>query len=247
MCASYEARFSITELVTLLRGAEAPLDLPGGLPNLEPRDEVRPTNLAPVIRAGEGASTTRLADQRFGFPPPAGRKGGPVINYRSEGRPLGNGPRGGRCLVPASGFYEFTGDRYPKTRWRLSAADGQPLMLAAVWRAGVEDQPDAFALLTAEPGPDVAPYHTRGVLPLPVGALADWLFDRRPAAEGGARLNRRALRPFGLHGPAPTALDRRGGAPARDRRRARHPARGAGRPRSVRPGPLAPARRARRL
>ena len=183
MCASYEARFSITELVTLLRGAEAPLDLPGGLPNLEPRDEVRPTNLAPVIRAGDGAATTGLAELRFGFPPPAGRKGGPVINYRSEGRTLGNGPRGGRCLVPASGFYEFTGDRYPKTRWRLSAADGQPLMLAAVWRAGAEGQPDAFSLLTAEPGPDVAPYHTRGVLPLPVGALADWLFDRRPASE----------------------------------------------------------------
>jgi len=185
MCASYEARFSITELVRLLKDAEAPLDLPGGPPNLEPRDEVRPTNLAPVILAtvGEGAATTRLADQRFGFPPPAGRKGGPVINYRSEGRTLGNGARGGRCLVPASGFYEFTGDRYPKTRWRLSAANGRPLMLAAVWRAGAEDQPDAFALLTAEPGPDVAPYHTRGVLPLPVGALADWLFDRRPAAD----------------------------------------------------------------
>ncbi|MBU2168351.1 MAG: SOS response-associated peptidase family protein, partial [Alphaproteobacteria bacterium] len=151
MCASYEARFSITELVRLLKDAEAPLDLPGGLPNLEPRDEVRPTNLAPVIVAtgGDGAATTRLADQRFGFPPPAGRKGGPVINYRSEGRTLGNGARGGRCLVPASGFYEFTGDRYPKTRWRLSATDSQPLMLAAVWRAGAEDQ-HAVSTLAAE-------------------------------------------------------------------------------------------------
>ena len=37
------------------------------------------------------------------------------------------------------------------------------------------------ALLTAAPGPDVAPYHDRGVLPLPPEAWADWLFDRRPA------------------------------------------------------------------
>ena len=37
-------------------------------------------------------------------------------------------------------------------------------------------------LLTAEPGPDVAPYHTRGVLPLPLSLWADWLFDRKPAS-----------------------------------------------------------------
>lgn len=55
------------------------------------------------------------------------------------------------------------------------------LLLAAVWRAG--DAGEAFSLLTAEPGPDVAPYHTRGVLPLPPCARADWLFGRRPTAE----------------------------------------------------------------
>ena len=41
----------------------------------------------------------------------------------------------------------------------------------------------AASLLTAEPGPDVAPYHTRGVLPLPPAAWPDWLFGRRPTAE----------------------------------------------------------------
>ena len=179
MCASYEAKFSIRQLVDLFAGAEAPLALTGGLPNLEPVAEVRPTDPAMAVRVVAGAAD--LVPMRFGFPPPAGRKAGPVINFRSEGREIANGPRQGRALVPASGFYEFTGDTYPKTRWKLAAPDGSPLLLAAVWRAG--EAGEAFSLLTAEPGPDVAPYHTRGVLPLPPRVWADWLFARRPTQD----------------------------------------------------------------
>ncbi|RZJ93501.1 MAG: SOS response-associated peptidase [Brevundimonas sp.] len=179
MCASYESRFTVRQLVDLFAEAGAPLVFPGGLPNLEPVDEIRPTDSALVVRAAVDAET--CADMmRFGFPPPAPKRP-PVINLRSEGRRFSNGPAGGRCLIPTSGFYEFTGDKYPKTRWKLSAADGGPLLLAAVWRAGADGQPDAFALLTAEPGPDIAPYHDRGVIPLPSATWGDWLFDRRPA------------------------------------------------------------------
>ncbi|HEV2081363.1 MAG TPA: SOS response-associated peptidase family protein [Brevundimonas sp.] len=179
MCASYEAKFSIRQLVDLFTAARAPLSLSGGLPNLEPVEEVRPTDAASAVRVVDGAAD--LVGMRFGFPPPPGRKGGPVINFRSEGREITNGARQGRALVPASGFYEFTGDKYPKTRWKLTAPDGSPLLLAAVWRAG--EAGEAFSLLTAEPGPDVAPYHTRGVLPLPPVAWADWLFARRSTQE----------------------------------------------------------------
>ena len=185
MCASYEARFSVTQLVEAFDHHGAPLRFPRGLPNIEPVDEVRPTDLAQVVRAAAGADAAELAALRFGFRGPA-RPGGkgkppPVINFRSEGRAFSNGERGGRALVPVSGFYEFTGDKYPKTRWILRGVDQPFLALAALWRAGSEGEPDAFSLLTAAPGPDVAPYHDRGVLPLPPSAWADWLFDRRPA------------------------------------------------------------------
>lgn len=190
MCASYEARFSVTQLVEAFDRHGVPLVFPRGLPNIEPVDEVRPTDLARAVRASAenaGAGTAELAPMRFGFPgaPRAGSraKPPPVINFRSEGRRFSNGPSGGRALIPVSGFYEFTGQTYPKTRWRLQGADGGLLALAALWRAGAEGTPDAFSLLTAEPGPDVAPYHTRGVLPLPPAVWADWLFDRRPAAD----------------------------------------------------------------
>lgn len=177
MCASYQARLNVTQLVRLFQQAGAPLEFAGGLPNIEPTDEVRPTDLGLAVRAaGADKPAAALVPMRFGFPPPAPKRP-PVINLRSEGRRFSNGSGHGRALVPVSGFYEFTGDKYPKTRWLLSGVDDEPVALAAVWRSGQDA--DAFSLLTAEPGPDVAPYHSRGVLPLPVSAWADWLFDRR--------------------------------------------------------------------
>lgn len=186
MCASYEARFSVTQLVEAFDHHGAPLRFPRGLPNIEPVEEVRPTDLAQAVRAAAEGDAAELIPMRFGFRGPARPGGGkppPVINFRSEGRSFGNGERSGRALVPASGFYEFTGDKYPKTRWILRGVDQPFLALAALWRAGAEGEPDAFSLLTAAPGADVAPYHDRGVLPLPPSAWADWLFDRRPAQE----------------------------------------------------------------
>ncbi len=180
MCASYEARFSITQLIEAFDRRGAPLRFPSGLPNIEPVDEVRPTDPAYAVRAGGEDGGAELARMRFGFPPPAPKRP-PVINFRSEGREFRNAPTSGRALIPVSGFYEFTGAKYPKTRWVLRGVDQPVLALAALWRAGPEG--DAFSLLTAEPGPDVAPYHDRGVLPLAPERWADWLFNRAPAAE----------------------------------------------------------------
>jgi putative SOS response-associated peptidase YedK len=86
---------------------------PHAAPNLEPRDDIWPTDTAPVIRATEdGPEFVQLP---WGFPP--GRpKGLPVINMRRENRRF---PKG-RCLVPVSWFYEFTGKKYPKTKWRFT-------------------------------------------------------------------------------------------------------------------------------
>ncbi|MBW8303742.1 MAG: SOS response-associated peptidase family protein, partial [Brevundimonas sp.] len=180
MCASYEARFSVTQLVEAFDHHGAPLRFPRGRPNIEPVEEVRPTDLAQAVRAAADGGAAELIAMRFGFRGPE-RPGGkgkppPVINFRSEGRSFGNGERSGRALIPVSGFYEFTGDTYPKTRWILRGVDQPFLALAALWRAGAEGEPDAFSLLTAAPGADVAPYHDRGVLPLPPSAWADWLF-----------------------------------------------------------------------
>ena len=59
-------------------------------------------------------------------------------------------------LVPVSHFYEFTGKRSPKDKWRFTKAGEDWFCIVGLWRA-VEDNASPFTMLTCEPGPDVAP------------------------------------------------------------------------------------------
>jgi len=49
------------------------------------------------------------------------------------------------------------------------------MAIAGIWRTGGGNQPDAFAMLTTEPGPDVAPIHNRQVVVLPPEEWRAWL------------------------------------------------------------------------
>jgi putative SOS response-associated peptidase YedK len=165
--------FSFTQTLEALTRAFNQLSLPltwaGGAPNLEPRESIRPTDPAPVILgARDGAELRQL---RWGFPNP--NKGGPIINFRSEGRRFPNG----RCLIPADAFYEFTGDKAPKSKWKFTAPDDGLFCVAGLVRD------DRFTMLTMEPGPDIAPYHNRQIAILPEAMWAAWLgpADAQPA------------------------------------------------------------------
>lgn len=144
-----------------------------GVPNLQPTDDVRPTDLAPVVVArGDGASLERL---KWGLLPSQPKRP-PVINFRSEGRAFNSG----RCLVPASSFFEFTGEKYPKTRWRFSRTDGDWFCFAGFIGGAGEDR--RFTLLTTSPGPDIAPIHDRQPVVVERAGWAGWL--RGAPAEG---------------------------------------------------------------
>lgn len=138
--------------------------------------EVRIGDMAPVMRSA--GNVVELAPMRFAFPP-SGR-GGPVFNFRSEGRHF---DKSNRCLVPATAFFEFTGTKYPKTKHRFTLTGEPFLAIAAIWREGKAGEPSAFAMLTTEPGPDVAPYHARQIVVLPPADWAAWLYLTRPENE----------------------------------------------------------------
>jgi putative SOS response-associated peptidase YedK len=97
-------------------------------------------------------------------------KGAPIINFRSEGRRF---PKG-RCLVPATHFFEFTGKRSPKSKWKFTKAGEEWFCFAGLWRPMPEGG-DAFTLLTTEPGPDVAPIHNRQMVVLERSSWQAWL------------------------------------------------------------------------
>lgn len=164
MCNEYAQERSLDELLKEFGQLELPLTWDGGAPNMEPRPSIRPTDPSFIITGRAGAA--HLSQMRWGFPGPRG----PIINFRSDGRGF---PKG-RCLVPMDAFFEFTGPKAPKSKWRFTPAQAPFLGVAGLVRE------DRFSLLTCPPGPDIAPYHDRQIVILPREHWAAWLDVSQP-------------------------------------------------------------------
>jgi putative SOS response-associated peptidase YedK len=174
MCNLYSNKVAPDVIARAFEQLNIPLRFPEGAPNIQPRDEIRITDTAPIVRwrpAGEGEGTAELVQRRWSWPGPGGK---PVYNFRSDGREFASG----RCLIVADGFYEFTAPTEPradkrKDRWRFTVAGADWFCIAGLWRAG--EGGEAFTMLTTEVGPDVAPYHHRQVAVIPQRSWSAWL------------------------------------------------------------------------
>ncbi len=172
-------RFTLTvaDVAELARELAAELDrLRAG--EYRPRYNVAPTDLHWIVLRQDGRR--RLSPARFGFTLP-GRP--PLINARAEsaGRlATFRGPfREGRCLVPADGFYEWTGPAGARRPLWFHPAGGGLLLLAGLCR---EERGElAFVILTTAAGPDVARVHDRMPAVLSAGAAEAWLERPDPA------------------------------------------------------------------
>lgn len=174
MCNLYTQHVTWTDYCQLLDSLGLAVASGQGAHDLKQADEVRINDLAPVMRLAGDA--VELAPMSFGFPP-AGPKGGPVFNFRSEGRHFADS---NRCLIPASAFYEFTGTKYPKAKHRFTLANAPFMAIAGLWREGRGNHPAAFTMLTTEPGPDVKPYHNRQIAVLRPEDWTHWLHLSKP-------------------------------------------------------------------
>lgn len=74
----------------------------------------------------------------------------------------------GRAVVPADGWYEWTGEARRKTAWSVQSKDGTPLFFAAitdVWQAPDGTSVSQVATVTCPPNADLMDIHHRmGVL-----------------------------------------------------------------------------------
>jgi putative SOS response-associated peptidase YedK len=153
---------------------------PEGIPNFEPRADIRITDRAPILRAATAApGAVELVQRRWSWPGPGGK---PVYNFRSEGRDL---PPNRRCLILADGFYEFTAHSDPRSKrkhkWLFTLKDEPWFAIAGLWRSDAAVG-EAFTMLTCPPAPDIAPYHDRSVVVLPPSDWTRWLDPASPAA-----------------------------------------------------------------
>ena len=126
-----------------------------------PQPELFPKREGLVVRQENG---TRILDRMaWGFPPPP-KSRAPVTNVRNLGSPFWrsalNRPDR-RCLVPVTEFCEWEGVPGSKVERWFSLPAAPIFAFAGIWRPVEEGR--AFAFLTCEPNPLVAPIHPKAM------------------------------------------------------------------------------------
>lgn len=176
MCNSYEQHVSYAQYTEAVRALELSTPTTESAADLPQADHIRIGDPGTILRAaGNGVE---LVQMRFGFPPPR-PKAGPVFNFKADGRHFKDSRR---CLVILSGFFEFTGSKYPKAKHRFTLTGSPVMAIAGLW-SEAEDGALSFTMLTTTPGPDIVPYHDRQVVVLRPEDWAAWLFLTRPEDE----------------------------------------------------------------
>jgi putative SOS response-associated peptidase YedK len=124
-------------------------------PAFKPSYNIAPAADALVARDG------RAAFARWGLR-------GKFVNLRAE-TVQSKFSRSGRCLVPASGFYEWQSSAGRKQPYYFFPADGPLLALGAVWER------DTFSLITTKPNATLHGVHERMPLIIAKTDYAAWL------------------------------------------------------------------------
>ena len=175
MCGRYALYANLPALMARLGAGEAP--------PFPARYNIAPTQEAPVVMADGGGRRAALA--RFGLVPawsdgPTGRYS--MINARAEtvaNKPAYRRPyRARRCLVPASGFFEWRGEAGRKQPWYITRDDGEPMAFAGLWEVwrDCDGTPlTSFAIVTTTANDPMRPIHPRMPVILPAAAWDTWL------------------------------------------------------------------------
>ncbi len=184
-------RFALTlpsDAVAQLFEAVPANDLPA-VPNYN----VCPTNQVHVVTAE--ATGRRLEAMRWGFLPhwyKTPSDGPLLINARSESideKPaFRKSVRERRCLIPATGFYEWTKDADGKRLpWYIFRRDGEPIAFAGIWRVWEREdlRHTTCAIVTTPANSAMSAIHHR--LPMTLDPV-DWSMWLGEQGKGAARL-----------------------------------------------------------
>jgi putative SOS response-associated peptidase YedK len=117
-----------------------------------------------------------------------GKRAGAQINARAEtvaSRPAYRNAWGGRrrCIVPADGFYEWTGPKDARKPLWFDRPDGGLLLFAGLyesWQPAPGTWERTFTIITTRANEVMAPVHDRMPVILNNEAAEEWLFQGNP-------------------------------------------------------------------
>ena len=174
MCGRFTNKMTWHEIVELYGLTEGDFR-----PNLRPRLDIRPTDPVLIVRNREGGGREATFVKWWLVPAWAKEEDHSysMFNARAESvatRRSFSGPfRHRRCLIPASGFYEWTaaekGRR--KTRFYITTRSGAPLTFAGLWEWNEHLGIESCTIIVTEPNALLARIHNR--MPV-ILAREDW-------------------------------------------------------------------------
>lgn len=191
MCGRFTQLYKWEDLIAAYRVLEpAPS-------NLEPRYNIAPTQAIDIVRADGDRHTAARA--RWGLVPIWWKKDKlPPSTFNARGETAAEKPmfrsafKARRCIVPASGFYEWTGPKTDRQPWYISAADGGLLDFAGLYETyrdpeSGEDRLSA-TIVTCDANDFMGRLHSRMPVILDARDIDAWLEAPRtdllrPAAE----------------------------------------------------------------
>lgn len=134
--------------------------------------EFRPSDKAPVITCR--AKKLILEEMQWGFPQQDGK--GLLINARCEGieekKTFGESVKRRRCVIPASGYFEWDSR---KNKVTFNRTDNKLVYMAGVYN--LVDNAERFVIITTEANESVSNVHDRMPLILEENEIDIWIYD----------------------------------------------------------------------
>lgn len=176
MCGRFTSLLS-PELLESVYGVRPPAAL-------APRYNIAPTQQVHIVREDD-AGTRECAETRWGLVPHWAKDmsiGNKLINARCEtvaGKPsFRSAIRHRRCIVPASGFFEWAAAPKGKVPHYITARDGSPFSIAGIWETWKDPEGgvlESCALLTTAANSLMATIHERMPVILQPSDFEIWL------------------------------------------------------------------------
>ncbi|MCP4385658.1 MAG: SOS response-associated peptidase [Hyphomicrobiales bacterium] len=158
--------------------------------NWPPRYNVAPTDPVPIVRVDPRDGVPEVAMARWGLVPPWSKAIPKIPHINARAETVGDKPlfrkafARRRCLVPATGFFEWEKRPDGKQPFRFTTHDGEPMALAGLWEYARIDGADLLSttIIVTTANALVEPIHDRMPVILPATAYDTWL-DRDAPAE----------------------------------------------------------------
>jgi putative SOS response-associated peptidase YedK len=158
----------------------------GPMPNWPPNYNVAPTHIMPVVRPNKERTEREVAMMEWGMVPWFSKDGARqwnTFNARSETVRTSATYKGPflkqRCIVPATGYIEFSGPKGAKVAHYFTRIDGQPIALAGLWERWTSkdksERKETFTVVTTDPNGFAAEIHDRMPMVLEMDDVETWL------------------------------------------------------------------------